>query len=218
MAWRVAQSLETLRGQINQLWPNRSKAADGSIGDAAHSSRSSDHNPNPAGIVCARDFTHDPLHGLDSEFLAETLRSSKDPRIKYIISNRKIASGDQGPQPWVWRKYTGSNPHNHHVHVSVKDTSSQVDSTKPWSLVAHTAALESNTKPVPPKLAVGTSGLDVKHLQQLLNQHSGIAPLKIDGDFGAKTKAAVIAFQKAKGLAPDGIVGPYVWAALTGEK
>ena len=35
-----------------------------------------------------------------------------------------------------------------------------------------------------------------------------------DGDFGAKTEAAVRAFQQAHNLVPDGIVGPKMWAVL----
>ena len=35
-----------------------------------------------------------------------------------------------------------------------------------------------------------------------------------DGNFGAKTEAAVRAFQRNHGLVPDGIVGPETWAAL----
>ena len=38
----------------------------------------------------------------------------------------------------------------------------------------------------------------------------------VDGDFGVKTKAAVMAFQKAKGLVQDGIVGPKTWSKLLG--
>lgn len=66
MAWRLAHSLETLRAQVNAKWPNRSKSSDGSIGDASHSSRLSDHNPDPSGVVRAIDITHDPLSGFDS--------------------------------------------------------------------------------------------------------------------------------------------------------
>lgn len=35
-----------------------------------------------------------------------------------------------------------------------------------------------------------------------------------DGIFGAGTKSVVIAFQRSKGLAADGVVGPRTWAAL----
>jgi hypothetical protein len=36
----------------------------------------------------------------------------------------------------------------------------------------------------------------------------------VDGDFGQKTLAAVLAFQTAHGLTPDGIIGPETWQAL----
>jgi putative chitinase len=38
----------------------------------------------------------------------------------------------------------------------------------------------------------------------------------IDGDFGPGTEAMVKAFQRAKGLVDDGVVGPTTWAALGG--
>jgi uncharacterized protein with LGFP repeats len=56
-------------------------------------------------------------------------------------------------------------------------------------------------------IQLGSRGADVKYLQTKLK-------LTADGIFGAKTKAAVIAFQKSKGLTADGIVGPKTWAAL----
>ena len=37
-----------------------------------------------------------------------------------------------------------------------------------------------------------------------------------DGIFGQNTKNAVIAFQRAKGLIADGIVGPKTWSKLLG--
>ncbi len=74
MAWRTAKSLDVLLDEINRAAPKRSKASDGSIGDAAHATRSSDHNPwvrwLGTGIVTARDFTHDPAGGLDCNKLA----------------------------------------------------------------------------------------------------------------------------------------------------
>lgn len=121
MAWRLAKALETLRAQVNAKWPNRNKSWDGTIGDTAHASRTSDHNPDSHGVVRAFDITHDPTHGFDSYAFAEKLRQSRDVRIKYVISNRRIFSSLV--QPWLWRPYSGSNPHDHHVHVSVMATS-----------------------------------------------------------------------------------------------
>jgi hypothetical protein len=40
----------------------------------------------------------------------------------------------------------------------------------------------------------------------------------VDGDFGAKTLAAVLAFQSAHALTADGIIGPETWQALLGYK
>jgi murein DD-endopeptidase MepM/ murein hydrolase activator NlpD len=53
----------------------------------------------------------------------------------------------------------------------------------------------------------GSKGEQVKYLQQQLG-------LPIDGNFDGKTHAAVVAFQKKKKLAADGIVGPMTWKAI----
>ena len=123
--WRVAKSLLKLRDQINARFPDRNKASDGTIGDDAHCPGTSDHCPkivdDGIGVVAAIDITHDPAHGLDAGVVANALRVSRDPRIKYIISNRRIASSypAEGKPPFEWRDYNGSNPHRAHFHVSV---------------------------------------------------------------------------------------------------
>jgi endonuclease G, mitochondrial len=139
--WRIAKSLETLRGQINAMAPNRSKASDGGIGNAEHAARNSDHNPwvdlrNNKGVVTARDFTHDPAGGCDAGALAEKIRESRDPRVKYIIWMRRIANSSPigGEPAWAWRPYSGKNPHNHHVHISVLPDISKYDSEDPWTI------------------------------------------------------------------------------------
>lgn len=129
--WRVAPSLINLRAQVNALYPNRSKDSDGTIGDAAHLARVSDHAPNERGVVCALDLTHDPAGGCDVWKIAEALRASKNPRIKYVIFNRRIFSS--AVNPWEWRPYEGPSPHTEHVHISVMDSASD---DYPWSVVA----------------------------------------------------------------------------------
>ncbi|MBN1207817.1 MAG: peptidoglycan-binding protein [Myxococcaceae bacterium] len=62
-------------------------------------------------------------------------------------------------------------------------------------------------------LKQGACGPEVEYLQRQL-QAAGFEPGKVDGVFGAKTKAAVMAFQRARGLEVDGIAGPRTWAAL----
>ena len=61
-------------------------------------------------------------------------------------------------------------------------------------------------------LKKGSKGDEVEVLQHLLNVKGH--KVTIDGDFGVKTEVAVKAYQKAKGLTADGIVGPKTWAAL----
>lgn len=45
-------------------------------------------------------------------------------------------------------------------------------------------------------------------------KNAGFYAGKIDGKIGPQTKRAIKAFQKSKGLAPDGIVGPKTWNEL----
>jgi peptidoglycan hydrolase-like protein with peptidoglycan-binding domain len=62
-------------------------------------------------------------------------------------------------------------------------------------------------------LQQGAVSPEVKQLQQRLQQQ-GFNPGVADGIFGAATQTAVIAFQKAKGISPDGIVGEKTWTTL----
>jgi peptidoglycan hydrolase-like protein with peptidoglycan-binding domain len=62
-------------------------------------------------------------------------------------------------------------------------------------------------------LKQGSSGPDVTALQTRLKE-LGFDPNGVDGNFGPGTKAALIAFQKSKGLTADGIAGPQTMGAL----
>ena len=67
-----------------------------------------------------------------------------------------------------------------------------------------------------PMLRRGIRGDNVMKLQRVLNAKG--YKLMEDGDFGAKTEAAVRKFQKAAGIVPDAIVGAYTWAKLREAK
>ncbi len=134
--WRLAKSLGVLRAEVNATWPRRSKVSDGTVGDLAHASRTSDHNPNAAGVVRALDIT---AYGIDAHGYAERLRhlgaSGHRPLRNggVIIWNRRIASSKNG---WQWRPYTGANPHDKHVHVSVSRDAADYDALDPWGVRA----------------------------------------------------------------------------------
>ena len=73
--------------------------------------------------------------------------------------------------------------------------------------------VETTTVVGRPMVSYGSRGDAVRKLQELLNA-LGYDCGSVDGIFGSKTKAAVLAFQKANGLGADGIVGPLTWAKL----
>lgn len=64
-------------------------------------------------------------------------------------------------------------------------------------------------------LRMGDSGQQVRVLQIVLNTKYGVR-LTIDGDFGEKTKAAVMKVQRDYGLTVDGVVGPKTWEKILG--
>lgn len=120
----LAPSLVKLRDEINAEWPHRDKLSDGWIGDKAHQARVSDHNPDSRGMVHAIDVDND---GVDVDLIVNTCIS--DPRINYVIWNRRIWSRVRN---FVPIKYTGSSPHTEHIHISILHTSNAESSTKDW--------------------------------------------------------------------------------------
>ena len=208
--WIVAESLSQLHQQLNQLAPGRNRASDGSIGDAVHATRDSDHNPwvvlNGQPLVTARDWTHDPAGGLDCARLRDALIRGRDARVKYIIFNQQIISGAGGPQPWVRRRYYGANPHTRHLHLSVvADRRCRIGT--PWLL----PGLSSPVTPTKyPTLQRGSTGEAVKLIQRFLGV---VGPGDVGyGYYGPLTEGAVKRYQEMRGIPSDGVVGPQTWA------
>jgi hypothetical protein len=124
--WYLAPSLETGRSEVNRRWPNRDRRSDGTIGDEAHASRASDHNPNSRGSVNAWDVDVD---GVDIWLILATFE--RHPSAHYWIYNRRIADRDND---WRPVQYTGSNPHTAHAHLSIRQSVVAERNTQPWGI------------------------------------------------------------------------------------
>jgi hypothetical protein len=177
MAWRLARSLEVLRAEIKAIYPN---ATIYTIGDPAHQARSSDHNPNAAGVVCAIDIMG--TGGVDMASLSELIRARQHPAGKYLIYNRRITRAREG---WVWQPFSG-DAHTDHIHLSVGvgpdgQSTGDYDNTEPWLTDGGTMFCK-----------YGDRGEAVKRVQLgLLRLDPKALPAGADGAYGDQTAAAV---------------------------
>lgn len=139
----------TLRDQINRRWPHRDKASDGWIGDRAHASRISDHNPDAHGVVHAIDIDENLGGGVLRngrqarilaneliEYAGSGLRGSE--RVKYVVYENAVASGTYRSAWWKWRP--GNWGHTAHIHVSFRDGADNDGAIWPLPCLAPNAA------------------------------------------------------------------------------
>lgn len=214
---RAAQSLITLLKQINNKYPYRDKASDGGIGDAEHSLRISDHNPDSDGIYHAYDFDHDPdSNGLDCYELRSALVGSWDPRIKYIIFQRRIWYAS------IRREfnYEGANAHTQHLHLSVVG-GALGDEARVWSL-PFLGTLPGSIIPTwtgGTYCQYGDTSDRVRKLQDhMTTVYRGYNPYTPTGFYGDATQAGIAEFQDRAGIisldADGSIVGPQTMTKL----
>lgn len=197
MGWRLAKSIARLRSDVNNRWPDRDKTADGTIGDAAHRSRRSDHNPNSRGVVTAIDITH--WNGI-AQTIWDELLAARDPRIKYMIFNRRIVSSTI--EPWKPRLYSGSNAHTKHIHISVSADPNLYDDGSPWFTGGEDDLMFCNK---------GDQGPKVAALQHLILQAGGILPkFGADSDYGGETATGLADLIGGNGE----VYGPVEYAKL----
>ena len=123
VAKRATPAAIAVLRQATAISPSRKKASDGLLPSKAHINQSpnSDHNTG-----FAVDLTHDPKHGIDCFDIFEKLK--EDERVKYLIFQGKIWSKEKAKQGN--RVYSGSNPHNKHLHISINDGMGK--DTSPW--------------------------------------------------------------------------------------
>lgn len=197
--WHLADSLSVLLREVNTRWPNRSKKSDGTIGDAAHASRPSDHNPNSRGSVNALDITYP---GVDAKLIIEAVK--KHPSAAYVIFNRKIYSRTYG---WKAQPYSGKSPHKDHLHISIIRSKAAEENKTSW--------LYGDKKKLPKypgkdRFKVGSRGEYVKVVQTAFGN-------KVNGIMSVADLIDVKAFQRKRPwLWPaDGVVGPRTYDVLS---
>ena len=120
LAKRATPAAIAVLRQATALFPKRIKASDGLLPSAAHVKQNpnSDHNTG-----FATDISHDPAFGIDCVRAFKELQN--DERVDYLIFKGIIWSREKGR-----REYTGSNPHNKHLHISIKP--GYGGDTSPW--------------------------------------------------------------------------------------
>lgn len=228
MSWRVAESIKRLGQQIDDAFPERNRRSDGYIGDEAHASRVSDHNPwlviKGVGVVTAGDFTDDDDEGFDTDEFTDQLRRTRDKRLKYVIANGLIMDTRSPFQPWVWLPYPGQNPHDTHVHISVRADHRRVDDDTPWDIPMLRGERRNRIRRSVPRHRLGSRvlvlrpdrmrGTDVRTLQRVLAAWYPWLRLRADGTYGPATERAVRELQERAGIVQDGEAGPQTLGVL----
>lgn len=117
-----------------------------------------------------------------------------------------------------------TNADGHFTHVDTRDVKSfwyGQNEAKRTTFGGSTPAPDPSPAPAPKPsinnnvLSIGDTGEDVRKLQeQLVKLGYNVGSKGPDGDFGSKTYAAVIDFQRKHNLDDDGIVGPLTENAI----
>lgn len=216
---RLVAPLDTLRAEFNAVNPSRDRASDGWIGNADHARTISDHNPDATGAVHAIDVDVDGVPmGRIVAYLVGECQAGRENRLQYIIYRRTIWSRSWG---WKARRYKGRNPHTRHAHFSARPGMGGGGS---WGVAAHFATVPG-PRPRRPAAAGGhapgsrrlvlrepaLAGADVRYVQRWIGSAHCGPP---DGRYGPKTREGVRWYQRMRGLAVDGIVGPATWRHL----
>lgn len=144
-SWTAAPAIVALQHTLDVARPGRrARYPDGTIGDAQHAARDSDHNPDADGLVCAVDV-HDSDE-LDDGSLYAALKAAGDRNpVKYAINNGRIWSPARGEHA-----YSGPSPHRDHCHVSVTQAGKR--RTAAWVLPGITTTTEDDMTPAQAKM------------------------------------------------------------------
>lgn len=162
MTWYLNKALSTFRAEVNARYPRRDKASDGTIGDEAHQSTSSDHNPDADGSVDAWDMDVE-VNGAGQPYApdVEALKRAfeRHEASKYWIHNDQISFRSEGWKPRSY-SYAGSSRNRHTQHVHFNTRTEYEGSTKPWLEDDMNADQDRLLRNVERILTTGWSGRD----------------------------------------------------------
>lgn len=198
--WKVAEGIAQLARQLNAQ-NGMPHGADGTVASRTHdmNNPSSDHRPYPyqtTGVAVVRAIDVGDVDVERLRRITEALRLTRDPRVRYVIHDRRYYSPRTG---WEWRTYTGSNPHATHIHISV--TAAADSDGREWVITLPDQEEEYVS------VKKGDRGPHVTRFQVWLKQLNALDD-EADGIFGANTEAAV---KKVQGrpevaLEPTGVI------------
>jgi hypothetical protein len=206
---RLVSNLAAIRQSV---WNKYGRGvAVGWLGDRAHRARRSDHNPDRYGVVHAIDPM---VGGSRGAAIARAAIGRWD--LSYVIFNRTIWSRAYG---WRARRYTGSDPHTGHVHISGRYDSKSANRRVGLNF-GGAASKPTPPKPRPrfvlPPWSLGPNVVFNPYLHSTPPYYRTIDSVqdklysigynvgKGDGRFGPLTYKAVVAFQRNHGLRPTG--------------
>lgn len=208
---RLAHSLRRLEAEVSRQFPHRDTWSDGWLGDSSHQARFSDHNPDRAGWVHAYDFDATMRHAMGpgpvgDYVAAKILAGCRSGRLRnvvhYVIYKRVIYERERG---YRGVRYTGINPHDSHVHVSILRTSFAREWSGWWGIML--PAIDASQTAYAFAGHPYASPQNVSRTQRRLQDRGILKTPYHHGKAGPKTKRAMRSWQSRNGYQADGVPG-----------
>ena len=240
---RLVAGAMTLLSQLEKRWPERTKDLDGWLADGIHQPNNSDHYPDANNVVHAIDIdirfipeNYNESRAFANVFADELIKYVRlavpgSERIKYVVFNKKIASGKFRDRFWVWRE--GNFGCTNHIHIAFTNIGesdprrftlpslSIPSAVKASNIQQPPLKIERNTIPEFPgkdRLKFGQQNESIRRLQgQLAAKNYLVNSFHATGNYDTDTAHGVRMLYHDMRKSSDGLsVGPAAWNFLFG--